>query len=184
MYQRLHALKARILVVSLMFLASACVIQRANDQPKTGEEPVQPATPATKAEPEKAETAVAKASAAKVATGKTGAAKPAAVAKPAATPAPAATAATSAAKPADKKGAAAPASTAKFTRVSRFVRVENLNVRSRAEAHAPIVGRLARGSMITVSVDGTWAKIGDAQFVAVRHLTKSQPLGKRLVSRK
>src|SRR5437868_1752960 len=88
MYQRLDALKARILVVSLMFLASACVIQRANDQGKTGEEPVQPTTPAAKAEPEKAETAVAKA--------------------PTATPTPKTTATKTAAapaKPADKKAA-------------------------------------------------------------------------------
>ncbi len=190
MYQRLHALKARILVVSLMFLASACVIQRTNDQTKTGEEPVQPMTPATKAEAEKAETAVAKAPAAKAQTTKTVAAKPAAATAPAvkaaATPAPtlAGAAAAPAGKPADKKVVAASASTVKHSRVSRYVGAGNLNVRSRADAHAPIVGRLARGSMVTVSVDGTWAKIGDSQFVAVKHLTKSQPSGKRLISRK
>lgn len=177
MYQRLDALKARILVVSLMFLASACVIQRANDQTKTGDEPVQPSTPATKAEPDKAETAIAKAPASPAAPAKAVTpAKPVATAatKPAPVPVKPQAAAVTPVKGGDKK----------LSRVARYVGVENLNVRSRADTHAPIIGRLARGSMVTVSVDGAWAKIGDSQFVAVKHLTKTQPAAKRLVSRK
>lgn len=176
---QIDALKARFLVVSVLFLASACVIQSAAEQPK-GEEAVQTAQAAPA--PEKGETAVAKAPAQKPAP----AAKPATVAKPQPKVA--------AAKPA-KSGKSAPAlasapapvsatASVKFNRVSRYVTVENLNVRSRAHQNAPIVGRLARGSMITVSVDGDWAKIGDTQFVAVRHLSKQQPQTKRLVSRK
>ncbi len=173
MFQRLDALKARILVVAFMFLGSACVIQRATDQ-KTGDEPVQPAAPpASKAEPEKAETAVAKAPPAPGAKPAVAQPKPAVVQAKATQPKPQA-AAVAAPKAGDKK----------LSRVARYVGVENLNVRSRADAHAPIIGRLARGSMVTVSVDGAWARIGDAQFVAVKHLTKTQPQGKRLVSRK
>jgi hypothetical protein len=194
MHMKLDALKARTLVVLLMFVASACVIQRAHEQ-EAGEVKPEPKAEPAKADPTvttpgKAETAVVKQAPKKNEKALTAKVVPAKAAPAPSVQSKAAPAAKSVeAKPAETKVVAVKPTEAKpaevkLTRVVRYVGVQNLNVRSRADTHAPIVGRLAQGSMITVSVDGAWAKIGEGQFVAVKHLTKTQTAPKRLVSRK
>jgi hypothetical protein len=66
----------------------------------------------------------------------------------------------------------APAATPKKT--AMFVTTETLNVRSSPSPVAPVVGKLTRGSMFNVTVQGSWAKIGDGQYVSVKYLSTSK----------
>jgi uncharacterized protein YgiM (DUF1202 family) len=56
-------------------------------------------------------------------------------------------------------------------KVTRYVAVESLNVRSKPQLDAEVVAKLARGSMLPVIIDGAWARLGDAQWIQVRYLT-------------
>ena len=171
------ALKARVLAVAIVFLASACVIQKAAepaDVSESDDDEAPPAKAPAKAVAAKAPLS-AKAGDPKVAAAKTPAAKGSDT-KVAEAKAPQA-------KVVDTK--VTTTKSVKLNRVARYVMVDNLNVRTRAQDNAPIVGRLAKGSMVTVSVEGGWAKIGDQQFVSVKCLSKALPdVRRRLVSRK
>ncbi len=171
------ALKARVVAVAIVFLASACVIQKAAEPADVSESDDDEAPPAKA--PAKAVAAKAPAPA-KAADTKVGAAK-APTSKASDTKV--AEAKTPEAKVLDTK--VTTTKSVKLNRVARYVMVDNLNVRTRAQDNAPIVGRLAKGSMVTVSVESGWAKIGDQQFVSVKFLSKAMSDGRRrLVSRK
>lgn len=62
---------------------------------------------------------------------------------------------------------------------SVYVTVEVLNVRERPDERAPVVAKLAKGSMVPVEVSGGWAKVGEKQYVMTRFLSETKPTGAR-----
>jgi hypothetical protein len=60
-------------------------------------------------------------------------------------------------------------------KVVRYVSVETLNVRMHSSLEAPVVGKLTRGTMYHVNIDGNWAKIGDNQYVMTKFLSPQPP---------
>jgi hypothetical protein len=60
-------------------------------------------------------------------------------------------------------------------KVIRYVNVETLNVRMDSTEDAPVVGKLTKGTMYHVSIEGDWAKIGDSQFVMTKFLSNQPP---------
>ena len=60
-------------------------------------------------------------------------------------------------------------------KVVRYVAVESLNVRMDSSEEAPVVGRLTKGTMYHVSIDGSWAKIGESQYVMTKFLSNQPP---------
>lgn len=60
-------------------------------------------------------------------------------------------------------------------KVIRYVSVDSLNVRMDSSEEAPVVGRLTKGTMYHVSIDGSWAKIGDEQYVMTKFLSNQPP---------
>lgn len=186
MYLKVLA-NARFLIISVLFLVSACVIGRSD----TTE--VKP----TKAEP-KIATAEAKAQpkadahkvvAPKVATPK-GDAKVAKAKEPAKTDlvkvdvARVESAKVQPSKVEPSKVEPAKAEPAKVqtvkaqpapVKVQRFVSCDTLNVRTSASYTAPVVAKLTRGTMFAVSIKGEWAKIGDGQYVLAKFLSIKEP---------
>jgi uncharacterized protein YgiM (DUF1202 family) len=73
-------------------------------------------------------------------------------------------------------------------KVTRYVAVESLNVRSKPQLDAEVVAKLARGSMLPVVISGAWARIGDSQWIQVRYLSDRKPgaakAKRRFVSRR
>jgi hypothetical protein len=65
--------------------------------------------------------------------------------------------------------------TVEAKKVVRYVSVDSLNVRMDSSEDAPVVGRLMKGTMYHVSIDGNWAKIGDSQFVMTKYLSNQPP---------
>jgi hypothetical protein len=72
-----------------------------------------------------------------------------------------------------KKEASKPIASDK--KVIRYVNVETLNVRMDSTEDAPVVGKLTKGTMYHVSIEGDWAKIGDSQFVMTKFLSNQPP---------
>jgi hypothetical protein len=60
-------------------------------------------------------------------------------------------------------------------KVVRYVSVDSLNVRMDSSEDAPVVGRLTKGTMYHVSIDGSWSKIGDSQYVMTKFLSNQPP---------
>ena len=65
--------------------------------------------------------------------------------------------------------------TVETKKVVRYVSVDSLNVRMDSSEDAPVVGRLMKGTMYHVSIEGSWAKIGDSQFVMTKYLSNQPP---------
>jgi len=60
-------------------------------------------------------------------------------------------------------------------KVIRYVNVETLNVRMNSSEDAPVVGKLTKGTMYHVSIEGNWAKISDSQYVMSKYLSNQPP---------
>ncbi len=75
-------------------------------------------------------------------------------------------------QPVKKEVAKQPAADKK---VIRYVSVETLNVRMDTSEDAPVVGKLTKGTMYHVSIDGNWAKIGESQYVMTKFLSNQAP---------
>jgi len=56
-------------------------------------------------------------------------------------------------------------------RVVRYVKTSGSAVHSGPSDSAPTVKTLEQGDHLLVTVEGTWARVGDGQFVATKHLS-------------
>lgn len=192
---RSDALTSRILTVLAMFVVSSCVINRAHSSSKDHEMAAE--SPESAAQPERRSGVRAETNRPEVlstqagkpvqpaANGKSSAPNSASVNK---NPRPANTSArttppeaglqpASATIAAPEKGVRANSESAKSSneKATRYVTAEALNVRSAPRSDAQIVGRLVRGSMVTVEFRSNWAKVGEGQYVLGRYLGKSAP---------
>lgn len=147
---RAHAFNARVLIISTVFLVSACVIGTSKEPDAT-----------VKAEPEKTVPAKPAAKMAEKPIAKKAVEKP--------LPAPVMVAKATA------KPKVAPTHVAVKPKVPRYVDADILNVRARPSYTAPIVAKLTRGTMFAVALHGEWAEISSGQYVLAKFLTKSLP---------
>jgi len=60
-------------------------------------------------------------------------------------------------------------------KVIRYVNVDILNVRMDTSEESPVVGKLTKGTMYHVSINGMWAKIGEGQYVMTKFLSHQPP---------
>ncbi len=173
MHQQTASILARFATVGLVFAASACVINRAQTRDDSSGTP--PAGEAKAGDAKAGAKDTAKAEAAPV-NPKGPAANQKAVKIAASALAPAKTGAP-AAKPVPAATAKGVVPTAKGEVLVRFVNANVLNVRSAPDPKAPVIAKLARGSMFTVTFVGQWARLSDGQYVLSKYLATSQPAG-------
>ncbi len=57
----------------------------------------------------------------------------------------------------------------------RFVKAAELNIRAEPNRFSKIVGRLAGGDEVLVTIEGGWAKLSEGQWIRSRWLVKKSP---------
>jgi hypothetical protein len=159
-------LSAPLLLIALALSSPSCATK---SEPQAEKQPAAPAADTTAA-------AKPATPAKTVATAKKPAAAATPVAKPRVLPPPpklTATASRTKAGPAptaSPRAKKAEATEIRAERVMRTVAATSLNIRSRPNANANVVGRLTRGSELPVEIKGEWAKLGEDQYIQARYL--------------